>query len=84
MNEKLRIAIYTRVSTEDQAKEGYSLEVQRESSPDFFEIKAGRTMYLESFAQREGYEIFKVYQDDGISGYSTVRPALKDLGVIGN
>jgi len=23
MNEKLRIAIYTRVSTEDQAKEGY-------------------------------------------------------------
>lgn len=29
MNERLRIAIYTRVSTEDQAKEGYSLEVQR-------------------------------------------------------
>jgi site-specific DNA recombinase len=62
MNERLRIAIYTRVSTEDQAKEGYSLEVQRE--------------YLESFAKREGLEIFKVYQDDGISGYSTERPAL--------
>ena len=38
MNERLRIAIYIRVSTEDQAKEGYSLEVQREPSLDFFEI----------------------------------------------
>ena len=65
MNERLRIAIYTRVSTEDQAKEGYSLEVQRE--------------YLESFAKGEDLEIFKIYQDDGISGYSTERPALKEL-----
>jgi len=52
----MKIAIYIRVSTEDQVKEGYSLEVQRE--------------YLESFAQRERYNIFKVYQDDGISGYN--------------
>ena len=42
---------YVRVSTEDQAKEGYSLEVQRE--------------YLESFAEREGDEIYKVYSDVG-------------------
>jgi len=61
----MNVAIYIRVSTEDQAKDGYSLEVQRE--------------YLESFAEREGQVIFKVYQDDGISGYSTERPALKDL-----
>jgi site-specific DNA recombinase len=61
----MKIAIYIRVSTEDQAKEGYSLEVQRE--------------YLVSFAKREGLEIFKGYQDDGISGYSTERPALKEL-----
>jgi len=33
-----KIALYIRVSTEDQVKEGYSLEVQRE--------------YLESFAKR--------------------------------
>ena len=59
----MKISIYIRVSTEDQAKEGYSLEVQRE--------------YLESFAKRECFEIFKVYQDDGISGYSIERPALK-------
>src|SRR3989338_11439506 len=61
----MKISIYIRVSTEDQAKEGYSLEVQRE--------------YLESFAVREGYEIFKVYSDDGISAYSTRRPALQAL-----
>ena len=61
----MKSAIYVRVSTEDQAKEGYSLEVQRE--------------YLESFAKREGLEIFKAYQDDGISGYTTERSALKQL-----
>jgi len=61
----VKVSFYLRVSTEDQAKEGYSLDVQRE--------------YLESFAKREGLEIFKVYQDDGISGYSTERPALKEL-----
>jgi len=60
-----KIAIYIRVSTEDQAKEGYSLEVQRE--------------YLELFAQREEYEVFKFYSDDGISGYTKDRPALKAL-----
>jgi len=79
MNERLRITIYIRVSTEDQAREGsqqiclckskrwdkYSLEVQRE--------------YLESFAKREGFEVFKVYCDDGISAYSTRRPALQAL-----
>lgn len=53
----MNCAIYIRVSTEDQVKEGYSLEVQRE--------------YLVSFAEREGQEIFKIYQDGDISGYST-------------
>jgi len=61
----MKIAIYIRVSTEDQAKEGYSLEVQKE--------------YLEAFAKREGYEIFKVYSDEGISGFSTRRGALQEL-----
>lgn len=61
----MNIAIYIRVSTEDQAKEGYSLDVQRE--------------YLESFAKLEGYEIFKVYCDDGVSAYSTRRKALQQL-----
>jgi len=38
----MKVFRYIRVSTEDQAKEGYSLEVQRE--------------YIESFAGREGYK----------------------------
>lgn len=59
----MKAAFYLRVSTEDQAKEGYSLEVQRE--------------YLESFAKRVGLEILKIYQEDGISGYTKDRPASK-------
>ena len=61
----MKVSIYIRVSTEDQAREGYSLEVQRE--------------YLESFAQREGFEVFRTYSDDGISAYSTRRRALQEL-----
>jgi len=60
-----KISLYIRVSTEDQAKEGYSLEVQRE--------------YLEDFAKRENYDVFKIYSDDGISAFSTRRPALQEL-----
>ncbi len=61
----MKVAVYIRVSTEDQAREGYSLAVQRE--------------YLEDFAKREGYEVYKVYCDDGVSAYSTRRPALQEL-----
>lgn len=61
----MKIAIYIRVSSEEQAKEGYSSGIQKEC--------------LESFAKREELEIFKIYQDDGISGYSIERPALKEL-----
>jgi len=35
--------------------------------------------HLESFAGREDLKIFKVYQDNGISGYTQDRPALKEL-----
>jgi len=66
----VKVAIYTRVSTEDQAREGTSLEVQRE--------------FLISYAKREGWEIYypekdRIYEDDGYSGYTTERPALKKL-----
>lgn len=66
----MRVALYTRVSTEDQVKEGTSLEVQRE--------------FLVSYAKREGWEIYypeagKIYEDDGYSGYTRERPALKKL-----
>ena len=66
----IRCAIYTRVSTEDQVREGYSLEVQRE--------------YLLDFAKRNGWEVYapkgqQVYHDDGISGYVLERPALQQM-----
>ena len=61
----MKIAIYIPVSTEDQTKEGYSLGVKRD--------------YLESFSKREGLKIFKIYQDNGISGYTKNRPALTEL-----
>lgn len=62
---KMKIALYSRVSTEEQAREGTSLEVQRE--------------YLESFAKREGHKVYKHYEDDGISGSTLNRPALQQL-----
>lgn len=70
-NKASRAAIYTRVSTEDQAREGYSLSVQQD--------------YLKDFAKREGFQIHyadgkgKIYVDDGYSGYSLDRPAMNQL-----
>lgn len=66
----MKVAIYIRVSTEDQAREGTSLEVQRE--------------FLEAYAKRNEYEVFypehdQVYMDDGYSGYTNDRPALRRL-----
>lgn len=66
----LKCAIYSRVSTEDQAREGTSLETQREC--------------LVKYAKERGWEIYfpannKIYEDDGYSGYSIDRPALKRL-----
>jgi len=56
-----RAAIYCRVSTEDQAKEGFSLGAQRRK--------------LEAFCAARAWEIGGVYVDDGYSGRTTDRPA---------
>lgn len=54
MNEEKKICgIYTRVSTEDQAREGFSLPEQRER--------------LEAMCKYKGYEIYDYYEDAGIS-----------------
>jgi len=47
-------AIYIRVSTEDQAKHGISLQAQEEA--------------LKNYCKALGYEIFKIYRDEGRSG----------------
>ena len=50
----MRAALYTRVSTLDQAVEGYSLEAQRKA--------------LEAWAQVKGYTDSVLYTDAGLSG----------------
>jgi len=57
----MRIAAYARVSTEDQATEGFSLEVQLDM------LRA----YAES---QEGWTIYDEYVDDGYSGRNIKRP----------
>ena len=52
-DEKKKCGLYMRVSTEDQAREGFSLPEQRER--------------LESFCKFKGYEIIDYYEDAGIS-----------------
>ena len=54
MNEERKVAgIYIRVSTEDQAREGFSLGEQEEK--------------LKQLCKYKDYKIYKVYKDAGIS-----------------
>lgn len=56
-----KIAIYTRVSTEDQARDGFSLDAQLER--------------LRDFCKTYRHEIIGEYIDDGYSGRNIRRPA---------
>lgn len=62
---KFRVAIYVRVSTQEQAKEGYSVGEQ--------------TDRLRKFCEAHGWIIVKVYVDAGHSGANTDRPALQEM-----
>lgn len=57
----VRVAIYTRVSTDDQAEEGYSLDAQKER--------------LEAYCEAQGWDVAGIYVDDGFSGKKSKRPA---------
>jgi len=61
----VRVAIYTRVSTEDQAKEGFSLEAQRER--------------LEAYCKARDWQVAGIYVDDGHSGRDVRRPAYQKM-----
>lgn len=62
----MRVAIYIRVSTLDQAREGYSLAAQRAA--------------LEHWAADRRHEIVRVYEDAGISAKDIKhRPAMRKL-----
>ncbi len=57
-----RVVLYARVSTEEQAKSGYSLAQQMEA--------------LRDYAARESYEVLKEITDPGQSGASLERPGM--------
>ena len=67
MNKVIRVGIYIRVSTEEQAKHGYSLDSQKER--------------LEAYSKEKGYQIYKIYADEGKSARShfTARKELLKL-----
>ena len=66
-----RIAIYIRVSTNEQAKEGYGLEVQINKIKDF--IEAGSKSHGWTFDEK------LIYTDDGYSGALKSRPQFDKL-----
>ncbi len=61
----MNAVIYTRVSTEEQAKHGYSLAKQE--------------LECKNFAVRNGYGILKIFKEEGVSAKSTNRPKLQEL-----
>lgn len=60
-----RAVIYTRVSTEDQAREGFSLDAQKAR--------------LRAYCDAKGWEVVGFYVDDGYSGRSDDRPAYRRM-----
>ncbi len=61
----MRVAIYVRVSTQEQANEGYSIGEQTER--------------LTKYCDAMGWELYKTYTDGGYSGGNMDRPALQEL-----
>lgn len=61
----MRAAIYCRVSTDEQARHGFSLEAQQEACMG----------YIKSF----GHDLFKLYVDDGYSAKNMNRPELQNM-----
>lgn len=61
-----RVAIYIRVSSLDQAKEGYSLAAQERA--------------LRKYCLDKNYSVYSLYADEGISGKDMIhRPAIQKL-----
>lgn len=59
----MRVVLYTRVSTEEQARSGYSVVEQ--------------VYRLEHHAAREGWSVVEVLRDEGFSGATPERPGLR-------
>lgn len=62
----METGIYVRVSTEEQAQEGFSIRAQEQKLKDYVRIK--------------DWSIYKIYADEGISGKDIKgRPAVKEM-----
>lgn len=61
----MNVAIYTRVSTEMQAEEGHSLEAQHDR--------------LLEYIRAQGWELFRIYTDPGVSAKDLKRPGVQEL-----
>ncbi|MED5050593.1 recombinase family protein [Anoxybacillus rupiensis] len=61
----MKTALYIRVSTEDQAREGYSIQMQKEK--------------LLAYCMSQGWDIEGVYIDDGYSAKDLERPEMKRM-----
>lgn len=62
---KIRVALYPRVSSQEQATEGYSIGEQIER--------------LTKYCEAMGWEVYKIYTDPGYSGGNTDRPGLQAM-----
>lgn len=56
---------YVRVSTGEQAKEGFSLDVQEKR--------------VRAYCEAKGWDLVRIYRDEGVSAKSLDRPALHEL-----
>lgn len=61
----MRTALYIRVSTEDQAREGYSISAQKDK--------------LQAYCLSQGWDIEDFYIDDGYSAKDLNRPGIKRM-----
>lgn len=64
-DEIIRVALYPRVSTLEQARDGYSINEQIER--------------MKKYCEAHGWEVTKIYTDAGYSGGDTERPGLQEL-----
>lgn len=60
-----KVVLYARVSTDEQAEEGYSI--------------SGQIRVLREYCEKNNYQIINIYKDEGFSGKSLDRPSLKEL-----
>ncbi|MGE5631365.1 MAG: recombinase family protein [Caulobacteraceae bacterium] len=61
----MKAALYVRVSTDEQAREGFSIPAQKKA--------------LEEYCYKNSIGIYKIYTDEGISGAKENRPAFQDM-----